>query len=269
MSMWTLHNAGLIEVHGPIPAGSQAGPSFTTGINTKGAWVQVTAGLAYPSAGIVLQFEQFSASQFFALDVGIGAAGSEIVVLPNLLLHGVANGVQFFFLSLPAGVPISVRGQSTTAAITARCGLWAMPEGIGMKGIDRWTTYGMNVSGATAGTANDAGGTAHTMSAWTELVSATTAPITVLHLLLAGVTLSANTSSFGLVELGVGAAGSEVVIVPNLSFRLQVGATGGWALGPFFVNAIPTGSRLAVRHQANSIVVDSSRKMQWAILAGG
>jgi hypothetical protein len=271
MSMGSLLGGVPLETHGPIAAASQCGPQLTTGIDTKGSWVQITAGLAFACAALHIMFDQFSAgNQRFAFDFGLGAvADPPTPVLENLLYMGTSQGPTKIDIALPAGRPICVRGQSTGAAINARCGIFAIPEGQGQTGIPRWTTYGMNVAGATAGVAVDAGAVADVLSGWIEIIAATLFPIRLIHILHAGATVSGNTNAAGLVDIGVGAGGSELVRLDRIPFRLGPAATSGWALGPYSVPSLPVGSRIAVRHQSNSNVVASARNMHWAILAGG
>src|SRR3569623_250142 len=57
----------------------------TCGLNSKGSWSQVTAALPCDVCGVVVQWRGNTAAPFFALiDVGIGAAGSEQVIIPNI-----------------------------------------------------------------------------------------------------------------------------------------------------------------------------------------
>ena len=267
MSIWTLSGSGKVEAHGPLPAGSQAGAQLTAGVDSKGSWAELSAGFTYPTAGLIIHSEQVSAGGTrYLLDIGLGPA-TEAVVIPDLMMHGSEKPALFLRAAFPAGTSVVGRLQAT-GAFTARVGLWAIPASRGLTGIRRWSAYGINSSGTTAGTAVDAGAAANTLSGWTQLSASLPRPISELYIMNSPAALTGNTSSYGLVDIGVGPAASETVVIPTVHFRIVSGGNTNTLLGPYPVD-IPVGARLAIRHQANSTVVASSRNMQWAVLAGG
>ncbi len=123
---------------------------------------------------------------------------------------------------------------------------------------------GTEVSFPTAGVIVTASGTAHTKGSWAELVA--TAPFDVLMLAIAGYgTATSTIDTSQLFDIGVGAAGSEKVVIANIP-------TGNSTLGldnaapAYFPVAIPSGSRISGRLQA-AIAADVHDT--WLFMYGG
>lgn len=106
-----------------------------------------------------------------------------------------------------------------------------------------------SASNPLAGTAVSDASTAHTKGAWVELTAATTAPMSGFSLSLSASTLATNTSTPCLLDVGIGAGGSEVVVVPNLGVGYAMGPNNGTRVWDCPVY-IPRGSRIAVRCQS-------------------
>lgn len=91
-----------------------------------------------------------------------------------------------------------------------------------------------------------AGETAHTKGAWTELISSTTH--TSSQLVFAAGLSQASQNSAALVDIGVGPAGSEVLIIENLPCGMAA-SNSNWQV-PLPVE-VPAGSRIAIRFQCD------------------
>lgn len=98
------------------------GVTVTTGVaNTKGSYAQVTASLSNDIMGFVIVKDGAPANGNYLLDIAIGAAASEQVIIPNLLFSGVSGGVavnaigMFFPVPIPQGTRIAARAQSNNA----------------------------------------------------------------------------------------------------------------------------------------------------------
>lgn len=145
-------------------------PSATA--HTKGAWTTVFATLPVGVTGLFISTVQSSA-QFFPrmlVDIGIGAAGSEVVVVPNLVISSFdqyRDGGKHSILpiALPPNQRLAIRMQTDLAnpgtftfELTCQRGTPMTPVGglITTYGVNTATTLGTNV---TAG-ANFAHGTA-------------------------------------------------------------------------------------------------------------
>lgn len=110
-----------------------------------------------------------------------------------------------------------------------------------------WARPALPFSDAATVTAN---ASAHTKGAWVEVIASTSTAIDRLDLSVAGVgNSSTNTST--LLDVAIGSAGSEVVVIPNVAVGGAVsGVAGDNALAFSVPVYIPVGSRIAVRIQS-------------------
>lgn len=208
--------------------------------NVKGAWVEVVAALAYSTAGVLLQWKGNS-TNYSLIDVGIGAGGSEVVVLPNIvgIVSMADNGWNsaFFPLALPAGTRVACRYQAATGGLTTGVKLLFITDNfIGLQPVTRWQDWGTN-TGASTGAAVVAGGSAHTKGGYSQLIAATAFTTKWLALMVAWSDTNRNFA----IDIAIGAAASEEVVIPDLfSFNSSAVVVGL----PF---SIPGGSRVAAR----------------------
>src|SRR5437867_785006 len=61
--------------------------SVSAGNGSKGSWVQLIASTAARSYGLVVTLYTDTANSTTAVDIGTGGAGSEVVVLANLIAY--------------------------------------------------------------------------------------------------------------------------------------------------------------------------------------
>lgn len=111
------------------------------------------------------------------------------------------------------------------------------------------STLGFNQTGGTDTSTSlpatvTSSGTAHTKGAWTELIASSEFNATGLWLRVHNVRAGSGLSSPGLIDIGVGAAASEQVIIENLFNNYDVGPISYWL--PL---VIPYASRISVRWQ--------------------
>jgi hypothetical protein len=122
---------GRLTTYGGITGtsrGTQIDPGATA--NTKGAWTQITAATTNNAKLLcaLVTFGGIANVPFttWVLDIGIGAAGAETVLIADLPLHGgdVADAiyppVQWFPVSVPVGTRLSAR---------TRCEVTTAPPG--------------------------------------------------------------------------------------------------------------------------------------------
>jgi hypothetical protein len=245
--------------------GTNAKPKgMTTGnpAHTKGAYVEMLTATTFPAIGFyLLVFGHLGGKYDELIDVAVGAAGSEVNIISNLyygngddtLTSGQRNMPLYFPLSIPAGTRISARCQGGKAASTytgfrmylVGGTLQQMPA----QGVS--VTYGADTSDS-GGTLVDPGGSLHTKGAWTELAASTSYPIRWLYMTTGFRAIDRGGGSW-LIDVGVGAVGSEVVIVPNqfVATYLNAGPIQPQWIGPMAVD-IPANTRLAVRAQSNA-----------------
>lgn len=231
-----------------------SGVTFTTttngSANVKGAWSQLTAATTRNATGIWVHTRcpspGYSMAYQSAVDIGVGAAASEVVLIPNLSAIGWA-GSYFLPISIPAGTRLSARSQGY-ASDGAYVGAMLISEGFASpSAFSRVTDYGMATAGATSPT-QLTGGTGTAKGAWTQLVASTTHPCaSVLASLWAYE--ATNTASYGAVDIGVGAGGSEVIVAGDLLLATFNSYSAGANPGIFNLPcSIPAGSRIAARY---------------------
>lgn len=227
-------------------------PDPGTTPNTKGAYVQIVASTPFAANRIRLGLSGVAASsQTWLCDIAFGAPGSEVVVLPDLTSDAFTSTSSInnaawhdFPLLVPAGTRISVRCQCNAASRTLGIYLVLMATG-DTPGISSFTTYGA-LTASSKGTNIDPGAVANTKGAYTQITASTTGVIQWLSFHVGH--SASDASAYGWAfDIATGAAGSEVVLIPDL--RVQC-PTGSGALVPrsyAFLTYIPAGTRIAVR----------------------
>lgn len=255
-----------------VAAASSGGVVLTANAtpNTKGSYVDLIASTLFEAQWLMVEvgFYGGGASDFL-VDIAIGAASSEMVIASNLIFTGflaIDHMAYYLFPAfVPAGSRISGRCQATTGSATVRCGVLLEGQGfLPSSPLSLITTYGA----ATA----DSGGVAIDMSsintkgAYSQLTAATTHDINWLVLGIGGQNNQARTGARWLVDIAVGGAGSEVVIVPDLI--LNASGTGDCILPGCIClpGSIPAGSRVAVRAQCS--INDATDRLFDAVLYG-
>ncbi len=247
----------------PLQPTGHAGPgcdrsalvTVTTGAaNTMGAWatlitatsVEMSRIRVVPNADI---FATTTARGYLA-DIGVGAAGSEQVIVDDLNWGSSGQGgLRELLCRIPAGSRVSMRGQSVVASVAvafyatldARANLRDCPELV--------TTYGANPAAST-GTAVSPGSSSGVWGAWTTIVASTTRPTRWLATSL-GISTANQLLATGLVEVATGAVGQEVVI-DSLRYRTTASEECNSYMTPAQID-LPAGVRLSARTQQNNV----------------
>jgi hypothetical protein len=107
------------------------GVTLTSGnANVKGAWVELKSSTTNKVVAIVVCFMNSSASSNFLIDIGVGGAGSEAVIIPDIFYHQgsasyKADGSAYgpLMIHIPAGSRIAARCQANGASKTVSIGL--------------------------------------------------------------------------------------------------------------------------------------------------
>lgn len=235
--------------------------------NTKGAWVELIAATAFDARMLIVEFGRHPpAGLNFLTDLGVGAAGSETVLVADLCSSpgpgAFASVRNFFFLpiAIPSGTRISARTAATQATQTVRMAVLLGATGFfAASPLATIDTYGA-VTADSGGTAVDSGAVANTKGAWVEMVAScqrVSLLYSICHSALNAVQSAQNRS----MDIGIGAAGSEKVILPDIRRGVDTATDmpNPQTLGPFAV-AIPAGTRIAIR-EASSITDATDRIM--------
>lgn len=224
---------------------------------TSTAWSQLIASTATAIILAGVTAKQLTGVEM-EIDIGVGGAGSEVVVGT---LRTADQNTNFAPYILPFPLPISGIGSGQRVSWRLRLGssststvnLTLLYYATGSIATATVTAKPSKVypSAADGIALNNASAAAWTNTAWAELVASTAAAIVV-----AGLIVRPIVSSFDWeVDLGIGIAGAEVVLT---TFRGHTFLVGG-AVGPQFFphipmfDAIPSGSRLAVRFRKSAV----------------
>lgn len=222
--------------------------------NTKGSWSQLVASTTSNSNFALFMITSNNLNAQWLVDLGVGTAGNEKVVISNLLFSSSPltslNVTLGFPLSIAKGARVAARVQGTsggssifTSMITT-VGAWAFPSF-----ASSFQTYGA-VTASTSGTTIDPGAVINTKGSYTQITAATTKSCKGLLVCIGNRNNVAQSLYRWLVDIAIGAGGSEKVIVPN--FQLASGISRSITPYLFFVPVtIPAGTRLAARAQCS------------------
>lgn len=221
--------------------------------HVKGPWTEVIASTsaAVDVLNVVCYNSFFSGADRRALlDVGIGAAGSEVVIAANLPCGFGSNPFDgmapiLLPLNIPAGSRIAIRTQAFVTAATVAVTLigsksnlsTASPSSLDTLGADTATSTGVNLP---------------TDNVYVEIVAATAQEYRALSVLPCGIGTSFGVGEPSTYTLGLGPAGFEVdavsfVVYTSSTERVmlypaQTGRFAGYYRGP-----IPAGTRIACK----------------------
>jgi len=239
-------------------AGVVGGASATP--HTKGAWTQMIASTAADSNLLHFAYDQvytLSTDTSQLLDIGIGAAGAETVLVANCGGgYAGTDGAPHFGIpvSIPKGSRLSFRNQALIPGDSVRCymAVWNVPNVDSPRTID---TYGADtaVSGPTVALTSN--------NTYYQITAATTQPyqgVVFIPGALPGAT--GMSSQARIATIAMGAAGAEVELPSKVSFSTtnsEIVAmaynytnVGSRVYNPFHgycPGHIPAGSRLAVK----------------------
>lgn len=237
----------------PVDISSAVTVTADVSIHTKGAWTEVIASSSGVADLVYLYVSNSSAAVATQglLDVGVGAAGSEVVVISNAVggsinlvnaVVGVTPGVnpaQIFPVNIPAGSRVAVRIQNVVSSRTAGVSVSLLYSGQPVPST--LDTIGDN-------TATSRGTNLPTNDTYVELVASTSKTYRgiVMVCCTAGTVIAGESSIYA---LAVGGSGSEVVL-GTATMASSVSEFSGYQQNqpPFiYYGYIPAGSRLAVK----------------------
>lgn len=267
MADWAPIIGARIESIGANTSGSVGTVVTASGTaNVKGSWTQLVASTEFTSSRLMVMIVSNNLTTYL-LDIGVGGAGSETILIPDI--HYSGSNLFPFIVDVPVGVPagsrLAARVASATASAAMSVSACAIAGGSSdPSALSRVVTYGA-LSASSKGTAVDPGGTVNTKGSWVEFSSSTA----VAHKgLLIGVGNNNNTAASSgswLVDVGIGAAGSELVAVPDFRVAATTVESVTPSASPFVPVSIPAGSRLAMRAQSNLSVDTTDRVLSFVL----
>ena len=220
--------------------------------HTKGSYTQFVAATPYASSRLHLVVQSAgNASNPLLVDLATGAAGAETVIVPNLAYYTDSTFLVGAFTTITVDIPAGTRlaGRVQASLASTSFSVLILLEDRALAGLSAPVNYGA-VTGTSRGTVIDPGATANTKGAYTQLTAATSVRIDAVVLCLTGGSVSglAGFHTWN-VDVAIGAAGSEVVVIADLVLVNNAGGSPvtvrpGIVLLPV---SIPAATRLAVR----------------------
>ncbi|MGH8700059.1 MAG: hypothetical protein ACREVR_02630 [Burkholderiales bacterium] len=279
MSEFPARLGNLIDTYGEVTSTSLGTAITASGsANTKGAWTQIIASTDHDARGIGISLvtpdDSASPGRWDGLiDIGIGAAASEQVIVPNLLLSAVyegGNGKYFWFpLFIPKGTRLAARMQCSTASRTcyAQISLGSAVFALGAQ-AQKVAALGANTADS-GGLGLSTSASNHTKGSWSEIVSSSAEQYNGLLLTFghraAGV--STDDSDY-LIDIGVGAGGSEQVVIGDIYTRCEYDTEDFEPKVLYFPVSIPKGARIAARDQVSNAAAAAGNRDIDVVLYG-
>jgi len=176
MGEWSISSDARLVTVGQTAA-SSTGTTVTAGTaNVKGVWAQISAATPVNASGVIVMLASLSANGDYLIDIGIGAAGFESVLIRNILYCRRADDACAHFrfdVGVPAGSRLVARAQSTASSPTVVVAAMLLSYGFpGLSHLGLVLDYGTAVADS-GGTGVDPGATLNTKNSWAELVAAT------------------------------------------------------------------------------------------------
>lgn len=242
-------SAGITSIQETSGATASKGVAISNpgSINTKTSYTTCIASTVRSCSALIVQLTVDAVATNLVtsglFDIAVGASSSEVVIASNLLGQamgysaGFNNGTTTYVLPIqvPAGTRISARWQAQATTSRGYVTVALMSGGAGLlNGSGSVESWGLSTA-SSIGTVLDPGGTANTKGSYTQLVASTSRNCREVSIVLYSPDVDSagndQVNKFWAVDIAVGAAASEVIIVPDLM------ASRGWS-----TNFSPTGS---------------------------
>jgi len=254
-------NRILVESFG-FDLATSSGTVLTSASGGLTAWTELLSSSSADADMIDIFIMKGASNNFgiFRLDVGIGAPGSEVVILDRVLLSGKPGAAASSYqLALPFSVPKGSRlsfrfDASASGRELILAGALYTGQFKSQQHLCESIAYGFN---GIDGVDVDPGGVANTKGAWFEIDAAISNSINGFYACFGDSSNSAQTTANFLVDIAVGAPGSEVLIAENVPTRAT---TQELMRGPVFVDSlIAEGDRVSARAQCT--ITDASDRL--------
>ncbi len=220
--------------------------------NTKGVWTEIIASTTHEAGWVVITLAASTAATLL-VDIAVGASTSEKIIIADLYTEAPGNVSQMAVRSYM--VPVTIAQGSRLAA---RCAASVASGAVRVASQLVAPTFltgslGGNVeacgitSATTRLTAIDPGAVAHTDSAPVQLIASTTFAYTwVIVTVGKGASIVGGTWQVGLVDILLGAATAEKVLIPDLYYAITTAGDRS-SLVYHLPVSVPAGSRLSAR----------------------
>lgn len=247
MSNLHLPTPGIVETIGAVTA-STSGTSVTTA-----SIAQLAASTSFDYDAICVNAIGNNISADTALDIYLGASGSEYTLIDKLRITKANSNPQGIAALLPLAVPRGSRVSAKSYGGTVNTIIQGMGIGtLGDRGYKRAVSMGIS---SNFGVTIALGATANVLTSWTQIIASTPHHFNGLMVVIGNGqrSVASNTNAW-LVDIAIGASGSEQAIIKQL-YTMSFGNTVFFMTPSFFGPfpcSIPAGSRISARAQCNS-----------------
>jgi hypothetical protein len=262
-----------VAVSGATFASRPAALIANASAHTKGVWTQLIASTSVPGAWLLVGLFRPSVAGDFLVNIGVGAFGTETAIAANIpYSSNVTTSPTGTYILLPLHVPAGSRVagqcQSTTGSANIDCQVTLFaPMFGGERGLGRVETCGANTGTSLGTTIPGHTTTANTKGTWTPLITSTSFPYKWVCLGITHTNALAALTSW-IIDIGVGAGGSEVAVVSDIPASANSTADAISNGGVSFPLSIPAGSRISARC-ACSVTTASDRDVELVLLGVG
>lgn len=239
---------------------AQTNYALTTTVNmtsdstahVKGAWVQLVASTSDTIDRLLISVGATSANGVNSaalMDIGVGASGAETVIIPDVMI-GASTGTSWDIpVSIPVGSRIAARYQSARTSIACGVAIVALKRNDGTTQRPAPYTVAIGVNSATSLGTACVPAASNAKGSWAQLTSSCPVPLQGVQIAVGNGGYTVTQPGTILVDIGVGAAGSETVAIANVQYTSSnqewvARSLGGWL---YFPVRIPAGVRIAAR----------------------
>lgn len=238
MSNWPIAREVIIETVGAVAATSKGTPLVTS------TYVELIAATKRNWSGMVLYGQAATLNQ--DVKVAIGASGSEQDIVESFEINTRRDSIVWPYY-LPVAVPAGSRVSCLTTGNPASGSVIISGFSGGFNDLQGFS-HGTRHAEATV----DPGGTIHTKGSWVEIIASTAVDYKALMVWFHNLNDASKVMSNALVDLAVGADGSEQIVIADFSVTSEAGSDTTFPGSYTFPVSIPAGSRIAARAQSTN-----------------
>lgn len=192
-----------------------------TTAHTLGAYAQLTAATARDAYGVTVSISAIgtaaSTNTRSLVNIAIGAAASEVVIIPNLICGqagswnsaSIGPVMYYFPIFIPAGTRLAANFQSLALSDTASVNVWLHTNPVAGRFYgQRVTAYGANTA-TSSGTSHTHGNNSYATT--TQLTASTTNPIKYLQVGVDLLTDTTGSTKRGFLRIAAGSSTNYIV----------------------------------------------------------
>ena len=257
MSNWPTIHDGAVDALYTLQANTKGVALPGGATDVKGAWVELKTSTPRDYAGILVEPQWGHVNRQHLIDVGIGAAGSEVVIVPDVYTSALTTATKamkcvFFPIAIKAGSRVAMRQATNSfAGATLLVGLHGVAQSfLGFVGGAKVIAMGAVVFNS-KGTPVDPGAVADTKGVWVELAASVGSDLATITMIWSTNVNTIPSNARFAYDLAIGASGSEQIIIPD---GLVTSGGGGRNVFPASLTipvTVKKGSRIAARLQSD------------------